>query len=190
MATSFAAIAPVTERVRRIDGDLGPGARLTVDGPAHVTGRVDRAEVQASGELTIDGRAGGSVLIAAGDLSLAGAHCCGIRAGGTLRLSGSGASDCDVEVEGDLIAMAHDSAIHSGLLQIGGRLQARELSGRVGARLRVLMTSRAPGTDLLVADIVGPGVEIVACGELLRFDRHHTGVRIGIADGRAVVLSA
>lgn len=170
--------------------DLGPGRDVRAPGALRVRGAVDRSCVEAAGSLTVEGRAGAALLSSGGDMTLAGAHCCGIRAGGSLRFLGRGASDCDIEVDEDLVALSEGSAIRSGLVRVGGRLWAHELAGREGARLRVVMTGGAAGGDLLRADLVRPGVEIVACGELLRFDRLHADVRIRAEGGRAVVSAS
>ena len=187
MTTSIAPFPGVgAAAVAEESGALGPGRDLRVAGALRVRGAVDRSRVEATGALAVHGRAGAAVLACGGDMTLAGAHCCAISAGGSLRMLGDGASDCDIQVDGDLMALADGSAIRSGIVRVGGRLWARELSGREGARLRIVLTGAA-GDDLLRADLVRPGVEVVACGELLRFDRRHTDVRIDASAGRAVV---
>jgi hypothetical protein len=175
--------------VEEIPG-LAPGRDLRAVGALRVRGAVDRSCVEAAGSLTVEGRAGAALLTSGADMTLSGAHCCGIRAGGSLRFLGRGASDCDIEAEEDLVALTAGSAIRSGLVRVGGRLWAHELAGREGARLRVILTGGSADGDLLRADVVRPGVEVVVCGELLRFDRLHAGVRIQAEDGRAAVSSA
>jgi hypothetical protein len=182
-------IAPGGAPVREVGGDLGPGQEVRSAGSVLIGGAVDRAQVHAGGTLTVAGRAGGATLVAGGDMSLAWAHSCTISATGALRLLGPGASDCDIDVGSDLIAIGSDGAIRSGHIRVGGRLEVHELAGREGAWLRVVMCNRNPTQQLLRAHVVQPGVEIVTCGELLRFDRRHTDLRIAVQDGRAVVSS-
>lgn len=190
MSTLFASLDTTLAPLREVSGDLVPGRELRAAGAARIRGGVDRSEVHAGGALTVEGRAGGATLVSGGDMSLACAHSCAVQAAGTLRIVGSGASDCDIDVDGDLIAQGHDSVIRSGFLRVGGRLWVRELTGRHGARLRVVMGEARTADDLVRADLVRAGVDIVICGEILRFDRLHTDVHIGVADGRAVVRSA
>ena len=190
MSTSIAPLPEVgVTPMRDVDGDLLPGHDLRAAGAVRVHGAVDRAHVNAGGALTVDGRAGGATLVCGGDMSLVSAHSCALRAAGSLRFLGAGASDCDIEVDADLIATGPDVAIRSGLLHVGGRLWVAELAGREGARLRAVM-GVARGDDLVRAEVIQAGVDMVVCGELLRFDRRHTQVRIAIVDGRAVVRSA
>ena len=189
MSTSIAPLHEVgIAPLREVDGDLLPGHDMRSAGAVRVHGTVNRVHLSAGGSLTVGGRAGGATLDCGGDMSLVTAHSCDIRAAGSLRFVGAGASDCDIDVDGDLIALGPESAIRSGLLHVGGRLWVRELAGREGARLRVVMGLRR-GEDLVRAAVVQPGVDIVACGELLRFDRLHADVQIAIVDGRAVIHS-
>lgn len=174
---------------REVSGDLGPAHDLRYAKDIVIHGAVDRSLVLAGGALAIEGRAGGSTLTAGTDMTLLRAHSCEITAAGTLWILGSGATDCDIDVAGDLIGAGPQSAIRSGLVQVGGRLQVGELAGREGARLRVVMTGARATEELVAADVVHPGVEIVACGELLRFDRRHDAVRISVHDGRARLTS-
>lgn len=189
VTTLFAPLEATLSPLHEVRGDLVPGRELRLAGAIRIHGDVDRSQVHAGGALTVDGRAGGATLVSGGDMSLVRAHSCAIRAAGALRFTGSGASDCDIDVDGDVIAQGRDSAIRSGFLRVGGRLWARELAGRRGARLRVVMGETRHGDDLVRADIVRGGVDIVVCGELLRFDRFHTEVQIGVVDGRAVISS-
>jgi hypothetical protein len=118
---------------------------------------------------------------------VASAHSSAISAGGALHITGAGASDCDIEVEGDLVT---DGAIRSGRVTVAGTLRVGELAGREGACLRVILTATGDADEILCAGVVHAGVEIAVAGQVLRFDRRHTDVRIGIAGGRAVVRAA
>ena len=118
------------------------------------------------------------------------AHACAIAAPGPLRLTGAGATGCEIDVGGDLIAMGRGGAIRGGSARVGGRVRARELSGHSGAGLRIEITDVRGLDDLLCADVVGAGVEVIVRGQPVRFDRRCTGVRIGIGEGRPVLLAA
>ena len=191
MSTSIAEIHdPGTASVREVSDALVPGHDRRSAGDLEIRGGVDRAYVHAGGALVVDGRAGGATLACGGDMTLAWAHSCAIAAGGALTLLGPGATDCDIEVGSDMVARAPEGAIRSGLLRVGGRLDAHELAGREGARLRVVMEAGDARGDLVRVDVIQPGVEIVACGELLRFDRRHERVVISVAGGRAVLTSS
>ncbi|HTI34184.1 MAG TPA: hypothetical protein VL422_10945 [Miltoncostaea sp.] len=115
---------------------------------------------------------------------------CGIVTAGPLRLLGAGADDCDLDVGGDLIAMATGGGVRGGAVRVGGRVRARELASRPGALLRIRLDAAGTADDVVTADVVGPGVEIVAAGGTLRFDRRRTGVRVGLAGGRPVLAAA
>ena len=115
---------------------------------------------------------------------------CAIETAGPLRLLGSGASECDISVGGDLIALGAGGAIRGGRARVGGRVRARELSGREGARLRVVIEDVRPSEDVLRADVVNAGVEVVVGSEVLRFDRKRTDVRVGVRGGRPVLHAA
>jgi hypothetical protein len=93
-------------------------------------------------------------------------------------------------VVGDLVALSPGGGVRGGTLRAGGRVLARELAGRTGSPLRIALDATGAADDVLVADAVGPGVEVSAAGGVLRFDRRHTGVRVGIAGGRPVLAAA
>jgi hypothetical protein len=118
------------------------------------------------------------------------ANRCAIETAGPLRLLGSGATECDINVGGDLIVMGSGGAIRGGQARVGGRVRARELSGREGARLRVVIEDTRPSDDVLRADVVNAGVEVVVGAEVVRFDRKRTDVRIGVRGGRPVLHAA
>jgi cytoskeletal protein CcmA (bactofilin family) len=118
------------------------------------------------------------------------AHGCSITTPGPLRLTGAGATDCDMDVGGDLTAMGRGGAIRGGSARVGGHVRARELSGRGGADLRIEITGAHGHDDLLCADVVEAGVEVIVRGQPIRFDRRCTGVRIGLGEGRPVLLAA
>jgi hypothetical protein len=115
---------------------------------------------------------------------------CTVATAGPLRLLGPGAVDCDLDVGGDLVALSPGGGVRGGTLRAGGRVLARELAGRTGSPLRIALDATGAADDVLVADAVGPGVEVSAAGGVLRFDRRHTGVRVGIAGGRPVLAAA
>jgi len=127
----------------------------------------------------------------AGDagVSLASAHSCTIVAAGSMRITGAGVTDCEISVDGDLLATGGAGLIRSGLVRVGGRVRARELAGRTGARLRLVLEDPRPGEELLRAEVVQAGVDIVAGGEVVRVDRRRAGVRLRVEGGRAVIDS-
>ena len=67
---------------------------------------------------------------------------------------------------------------------------ARELAAREGAPLVVVLADPGPAAELLRAEVIQAGVEVRAAGEVLRFDRRRTGVRLGVVGGRFVVDGA
>jgi hypothetical protein len=138
-------------------------------------------------DLVVDGHVAGAEIASPSGLRVASAHSSAISARGALHITGAGASDCDIEVEGDLVT---DGAIRSGRVTVAGTLRVGELAGREGARLRVILTATGDADEILCAAVVHAGVEISVAGQELRFDRCHRDVRIGIADGRAVVRTA
>jgi hypothetical protein len=115
-------------------------------------------------------------------------HSCTIAAAGSLRLLGAGATDCDIDVGEDLLAMGSGGLIRSGRVRVGGKLRARELAGREGARLVVILDDPRAGDDILRVGVVQAGVDIRVGGELLRFERRRTDVRIRLEGGRPVIL--
>jgi hypothetical protein len=115
---------------------------------------------------------------------------CAVATAGPLRLLGQGAVDCDLDVGGDLVAMAPGGGVRGGTLRVGGRVLVRELAGRSGSPLRIALDATGAADEVLVADVVGAGVEVSAGGRVLRFDRRRTGVRVGIAGGRPVLAAA
>lgn len=189
MSTSIAPTQGGPEQVRELARDLAPGQVFGAPGDVVIRGAVDRGEVTAGGRISVAGRAGGATLNACGDITLDRAHSCVISGAAGLHFLGSGASDCDIAVAGDLTATADGSSIRSGLLAVGGRLRVREIAGRESSCLRIVMAERRETRDLVWADVVQAGVEIVVCGELLRFDRRHLDVHIDVVGLRAVVRS-
>ncbi len=119
---------------------------------------------------------------------------CTIATAGPLRLLGSGAVDCDLDVGGDLQAVGPGGGVRGGSIRAAGRVRAGELAARSGAPLRIALDAAAiaGGTadDVLVADVVDAGVEVTAGGATLRFDRRRTDVRVGLAGGRPVLAAA
>jgi hypothetical protein len=115
---------------------------------------------------------------------------CTIATAGPLRLLGSGAVDCDLDVGGDLVALAPGGGVRGGTVRAGGRVMARELASRAGSPLRIALDATGSADDVLVADVVGAGVEVTAGGGTLRFERRRTGVRVGLAGGRPVLAAA
>lgn len=113
-----------------------------------------------------------------------------IETPGSLRLTGGGATGCDMSVGGDLIATAAGAAIHGGDVRVGGRVRVRELAAGPGAGLRLVLEDVRPSDDVLTADEVGAGVEVVVGGEVVRFERPRSRVRIGVSAGRPVVHAA
>ena len=115
---------------------------------------------------------------------------CSISTAGPLRLLGAGAVDCDIDVGGDLVAMGAGGAIRGGTVRAGGRVLVRELAGREGAPLRLVLDEARSGDEVLRADVVSAGVEIAVGRETLRFDRRRKDVRVGVREGRPVLLAA
>ena len=103
------------------------------------------------------------------------ARCVHIATAGPLRLLGAGAVDCDLDVGGDLHAIGTGGGVRGGTVR-GGRPGAGPRAGRRGAGAPLRIVLDAPGTldDVLVADVVGAGVEVTAGGATLRFDRRRT----------------
>jgi hypothetical protein len=74
---------------------------------------------------------------------------------------------------------------------VGARLRAATRCEIVTAGpLRIVLDAAGTADDVVTADVVGAGVEIAAAGGTLRFDRRHTGVRVGLAAGRPVLAAA
>jgi len=121
---------------------------------------------------------------------VAAAHGCSIETPGALRLTGAGATGCDIDVGGDLTAMGRGGAIRGGSARVGGRVRAHELSGHGGAGLLIEITDAHGLDDLLCADVVEAGVEVIVRGQSVRFDRRATDVRIGVGEGRPVLVAA
>jgi hypothetical protein len=115
---------------------------------------------------------------------------CEVVTAGPLRLLGAGAEDCDLDVGGDLVAMAPGGGVRGGTARVGGRVRVRELASRSGAPLRIVLDANGTADDVLTADVVGAGVEIAAAGGTLRFDRRRTDVRVDLAGGRPVLAPA
>ncbi len=119
---------------------------------------------------------------------------CTIATAGPLRLLGAGATDCDLEVGGDLHAVGPGGGVWGGTVRAAGRVRVHELGARAGAPLRIALDPAATGggtaDDVLVAGVVGAGVEVTAGGATLRFDRRRTDVRVGLAGGRPVLAAA
>lgn len=115
------------------------------------------------------------------------ARSCAIETAGSLRLTGSGATGCDIEVGGDLFALGAGGVIAGGEAHVGGRVRVRELAAAGGRALRVVLDDARPSEDLLMAGLVGAGVEVEVGGRVVRFERRRTDVRIGVSGGRPVV---
>ncbi|MGE0027591.1 MAG: hypothetical protein AB7O78_12550 [Thermoleophilia bacterium] len=115
---------------------------------------------------------------------------CTIATAGPLRVLGSGATDCDLDVGGDLHAVGPGGGVRGGTVRVAGRVRVGELASRRGAPLRIALDAGGTADDVLVADVVGAGVEVAAGGRTLRFDRRRTGVRVGLAGGRPVLAAA
>jgi hypothetical protein len=115
---------------------------------------------------------------------------CSLETAGPLRLTAAGVSDCEINVGGDLIAMGPGGVVRGGAARVGGRVRVRELAGREGSRLRVVIEDTRPSEDVLRADVVNAGVEIAVGGEVVRFERRRTDVRVGVSGGRPVLATA
>ena len=74
--------------------------------------------------------------------------------------------------------------------RVMGRVMVRELASRTGSPLRIAIDAAGTADDVLVADVVGAGVEVTAGGGTLRFERRRAGVRVGLAGGRPVLAAA
>ena len=115
---------------------------------------------------------------------------CAIESPGSLRLTGSGAVGCEIAVGGDLIATASSGIVRDGAVRVGGRVRAREISCSHGGRMSVVIGDAAAGDDLLRADVVTAGVEVVVGGRSIRFERRSTGVRVVLRNGLPVAETA
>lgn len=122
-------------------------------------------------------------------IRLPSAHGSHLSCPGSLRVTGTGLTDCDAEVGGDLVATAAGGVIRGGHLRIGGRLLAGELCGRPAAPLRIELLADRPGEELVRAGALEPGVEIRIGHEVVRSDRRLTDVRIAVEGGRAVLTA-
>lgn len=147
------------------------------------------AELAAAGRLIAAAAPGGRGGGVPG-MRLGSAHACAIASAGPVRFLGAGAGDCEIEAGGDVVAMREGAVIRGGAIRAGGRVLARELAGREGAPLVVVLADPGPAAELLRAEVVQAGVEVRAGGEVVRFDRRRTGVRLGVAGGRIVVDGA
>jgi hypothetical protein len=161
-------------------------ARACLEDPAR-PGLV--AELATAGRLIAvaapGGRGGGLP-----GMRLGSAHGCAIASTGPVRFLGTGAIDCDIDAGGDVVAMRDGAVVRGGTIRAGGRVLARELAGREGAPLVVVLADPGPAAELLRAEVVQAGVEVRVAGEVLRFDRRRAGVRLGVAGGRIVVDGA
>lgn len=115
-------------------------------------------------------------------MRVASADRCALEVRGSLRFTGRGARECDMTVWDDLYAMAPGSQIVAGVARVGGVVRARELAGREGAWLRVELEDARPAGDLLRAEAVQVGVEVVTRGHIERFDVRRSDVVVS-ADG-------
>ena len=88
-------------------------------------------------------------------------------------------------------ARLRSGGVRGGTVRAGGRVLVRELASRAGAPPRIVLDAEG-GTadDVVVAGVVGAGVEITAGGSTIRFDRRRAGVRVGLAVGRPVLAAA
>ncbi|WP_217923014.1 FapA family protein [Miltoncostaea oceani] len=120
-------------------------------------------------------------------IRLAAARDASIDCAGPLRLTGAGATGCEITAGGDVTAVASGGAILGGTLRVGGRLRAATLGGRGDTPLRVEMTGARPVRDLVRAAVAHPGVEIRIGRETVRIDRRRHDLRIALEPGRVVV---
>ncbi|WP_217913157.1 FapA family protein [Miltoncostaea marina] len=114
---------------------------------------------------------------------------CAIEAAGSLWLTGAGATDCDIAVAGDLFAMG-GVGLRACRATVGRRVRARELSGRDGRPLELALETHGTDDELLRADVVQPGVVLVAGGERIRIDRRRADVRLALVGGRPQLTSS
>lgn len=147
------------------------------------------AELAAAGRWIAVAAPGGRGGAVAG-MRLGSAHGCAIASAGPVRFLGAGAGDCDIEAGGDVVAMREGAVIRGGTIRAGARVLARELAGRERAPLVVVLADPGPAAELLRAEVVQAGVEVRVGGEVVRFDRRRTGVRLGVAGGRVVIDGA
>jgi len=110
-----------------------------------------------------------------------------IDCAGPLRLTGPGATGCEIVAGGDVTAMTSGAAILGGTLRAGGRLRAATLGARGDVPLRVEMTGTRPVRDLVRVAVAHPGVEIRIGRETVRIDRRRHDLRIALEPGRVVV---
>jgi hypothetical protein len=159
-------------------------ARATLADPARAddpVGRLDATAAFLAAALATPPAA------APAGIRLGAAHRSRIACPGTLRLTGTGAVDCEIDVGGDLLAVAPGGGLRGGVVSVGGRLRAGELSGRRPAPLRIDLGARpAPGA-LLAADVAEAGVEIAAAGQVIRIDRRRYDLRVALEAGRLAV---
>ncbi|MGD9573573.1 MAG: FapA family protein [Thermoleophilia bacterium] len=117
------------------------------------------------------------------------AHGTQLTCPGTVRFTGTGATDCEIEAGGDLFAVGGGGGIRGGHVRLGGRLRAAELGGRESAALRIVIRDPRPG-HVVQADVANPGVELAVGRETVRVDQRRRDLRITLEAGRLVVTSS
>ncbi len=121
-------------------------------------------------------------------IRIAAAHGTQITCPGTLRFTGAGATDCDIDAGGDVYAVGSGGGIRGGHVRLGGRLRAGEVGGRESATLRIVVQDPRPG-PIVQADVANPGVEFAVGRETVRVEGRRRGLRIVLEAGRLLVTS-
>lgn len=111
---------------------------------------------------------------------------CSVTAHGSVQISGPGARNCHMRIQGDLFCMADGSEIVGGDIRVRGRVRVRELAARNNAPLRIEV-GEAGGGEPLRADVVQAGVDLVVGGRVHRFARREKDVRVIVEGGTAYV---
>jgi hypothetical protein len=114
---------------------------------------------------------------------------CDLRAYGALVISGAGARECRLDVDGDLSAMASGAELLSCDIDVAGRVRVRELSARNRRPTRLRLTSVATQGEALRADAVQAGVEIVTAGRVTAFSRREADVVVTSEAGVPLVMA-
>lgn len=112
---------------------------------------------------------------------------CEAEFAGDLVLRGQGAKDCELTVNGDLMAATKGTTIQGGTTRVSGRTMVDRLGG--GPSTQVVIEGTMPG-ERLRASSVASGVEILAGDRTFAFASERKDLVIKMAHGRAEMLGA
>ena len=112
-----------------------------------------------------------------------------VDARGALHVTESGVVEGDLEVGGDLFAMAPRATVRGGVLAVCGRLRARRLTCDKRHPLRVELCASTGVRAPLRAEQVDRGVETRVLGERFTPTRRLRGVVVVVDRGRPLLLA-